>query len=298
LARLDPSLAELAGALENAYHQTVEVGRSLGRYAEHVDQDPERLDTVRRRQELLFRLKRKYGPTLLDVIETGRRVRSELAELESAEERTHELQQRVAEEQGALAAAAARLSAGRAKAALRLADAVRRVLPELGMPGAKFDVELSRLAEPGAGGSESVAFLVSVNPGFEPRPLSRVASGGELSRVMLALKSILARVDRVPTLVFDEIDAGVGGVVAGGVAAKLRAIAEHHQVLVITHLPQVASRAHSHLRVEKALVSGSTVTRVTHLDGEERVREIARMLGGDPDSARSRDHARELLEVV
>jgi DNA repair protein RecN (Recombination protein N) len=189
------------------------------------------------------------------------------------------------------------LSGGRAKAAGRLADGVRSVLPDLGMPGARFEVQLDALPETGGGGSESVVFLVSVNPGFEPRPLARVASGGELSRVMLALKSILARVDRVPTLVFDEIDAGVGGVVAGGVAAKLEALAEHHQVLVITHLPQLASRAHAHLRVDKAQEGGETTTRVTALDGEERVREIARMLGGDPDSARSRDHARELLRV-
>ena len=297
LARLDPTLDDLAGALESAYHQVVETGRSLGRYAERVEQDPERLEVLRRRQEVLFRLKRKYGPTLADVIETGRRVRSELAELEGTEERTQELDARAASGLAALKAAAARLGAGRAKAARKLAESVRRVLPELGMPGARFEVELTKLPEPGAGGEESVAFLVSVNRGFEPRPLSRVASGGELSRVMLALKSILARVDEVPTLVFDEIDAGVGGVVAGGVAAKLREIAGHHQVLVITHLPQLASRAHAHLRVDKAQESGATVTRVTHLEGEERVREIARMLGGDPDSARSRDHARELLEV-
>jgi DNA repair protein RecN (Recombination protein N) len=298
LTRLDPSLGDLAGGLETAYHQVVEVGRSLGRYAEHVEQDPGRLEALRRRQEVLFRLKRKYGPTLADVVETGRRVRAELAELEGAEEHIGELEARLAAERTTLHAAARRLGAGRAKAAGELAGAVRRVLPELGMPGARFEVELTSLPEPGAGGAESVAFLVAVNAGFEPRPLAKVASGGELSRVMLALKSILARVDEVPTLVFDEIDAGVGGVVAAGVAAKLREIAGHHQVLVITHLPQLASSAHAHLRVEKAELSGATITRVTHLEGEERVREIARMLGGDPDSVRSRDHARELLEAV
>jgi DNA repair protein RecN (Recombination protein N) len=143
-----------------------------------------------------------------------------------------------------------------------------------------------------------VVFLVSVNAGFELRPLARVSSGGELSRVMLALKSILAREDRVPTLVFDEIDAGVGGTVATAVAAQLRAVAEHHQVLVITHLPQIASRAHAHLRVQKALESGVSTARVYVLHGEERVREIARMLGGDPESQKSREHARELLACV
>jgi DNA repair protein RecN (Recombination protein N) len=297
LVRLDPTLAEQSATLEGAYHQVVEVGRSLGLYAEGVEHDPDRLERLRRRQEVLFRLKRKYGPSLLDVIENGRRMRAELDELAGAEERIEELEARARGEQEALTKAASRLSSGRGKAAGRLAQGVRAVLPDLGMPGARFEVELASLTEPGSGGAESVAFLVSVNPGFEPRALARVASGGELSRVMLALKSILAQVDQVPTLVFDEIDAGVGGVVAGGVAAKLREIAEHHQVLVITHLPQLASRAHAHLRVDKAQEAGVTVTRVTALDGEERVREIARMLGGDPDSARSRDHARELLEV-
>jgi DNA repair protein RecN (Recombination protein N) len=297
LVRLDPSLAEQAVVLENAYHQIVEAGRSLGLYAQGVEHDPERLEQLRQRQQLIFRLKRKYGPTLADVIETGRRVRAELSELASAESRIEDLGMRSASEREALTAASARLTSGRKRAARQLGGQVRAVLPELGMPGAVFDVQLSPLAEPGPGGAETVVFLVSVNPGFEPRPLPKVASGGELSRVMLALKSILAREDQVPTLVFDEIDAGVGGVVATGVAAKLREIADHHQVLVITHLPQLASRAHAHLRVDKAQESGATVTRVTALDGEERVREIARMLGGDPDSARSRDHARELLEV-
>jgi DNA repair protein RecN (Recombination protein N) len=297
LARLDPTLGDPAAVLEEAYHQVAEVGRRLGQYAESVDQDPERLEALRRRQDVIFRLKRKYGPTLDDVLATGRRVRSELDELEGAEEDAEALARQLEGERQALVEAAASLTSGRAEAADRLATAVRGVLPELGMPGARFEVQSSTLPEPGAGGAESIAFLVSVNPGFEPRPLGRIASGGELSRVMLALKSILARVDRVPTLVFDEIDAGVGGAVAGGVAAKLREIAEHHQVLVITHLPQLASRAHAHLRVDKEEEAGLTVTRVTLLHGEERVREIARMLGGDPESARSRDHARELLEV-
>ncbi len=154
---------------------------------------------------------------------------------------------------------------------------------------------LEPLREPGPGGGEEVEFLVSLNPGFDPGPLSRVASGGELSRVMLALKAILAGVDRVPTLIFDEIDAGVGGEVALQVADKLREVARHHQVFVITHLPQLASRAHHQLFVEKGEVEGMASTRVRELTGEDRVREVARMLGGDPESSASREHARELL---
>jgi DNA repair protein RecN (Recombination protein N) len=297
LARLDPTLADSAAALEEAYHVLADVGRRLGEYAEGIEADPARLDELRRRQELIFRLKRKYGPTFANVLETGRRVRAQLDELEGGSVDLQQLQRQLDGDRKALLESAVLLSKGRAGAARRLGREVEKVLPSLGMEGARFEAQLSPLPEPGPGGAETVAFLVSVNAGFEPRPLARVSSGGELSRVMLALKSILARVDRVPTLVFDEIDAGVGGAVASAVAAELRAVAEHHQVLVITHLPQIASRAHAHLRVDKTVEAGVTTARVSVLGGEDRVREIARMLGGDPQSERSRDHARELLQV-
>ena len=155
---------------------------------------------------------------------------------------------------------------------------------------------MKSLDTPGSGGAEGVEFVVSLNPGFDPGPLSEIASGGELSRVMLALKSVLAEVDRVPTLVFDEIDAGIGGVVANKVGEKLRQVAQNHRVFVITHLPQLASRAHHQLSVQKGEVKGLASTEVRELIGEERVTEVARMLGGDPNSPTSRDHARELLD--
>jgi DNA repair protein RecN (Recombination protein N) len=297
LARVDPSLQEPSKSLEDAYHLLVEAGRRLGRYAQGMEHDPGRLEQIKHRQDLIFRLKRKYGMSLREVLDTAARIRAQLEELESAALDLRDLQGRFESERKALQASAERLSEGRQQAAQRLGASVAELLPALGMEGACFEVQLSPLAEPGAGGAESVVFLVSVNAGFEPRPLARVSSGGELSRVMLALKSILARVDRVPTLVFDEIDAGVGGVVASAVARELRAVAAHHQVLVITHLPQIASRAHAHLRVDKSVESGVSTAKVATLQGEERVREIARMLGGDPDSQRSREHARELLQI-
>ncbi|MSR35821.1 MAG: DNA repair protein RecN [Gemmatimonadetes bacterium] len=295
LARLDPALRETVDVLDGAYQQAVEAGRRLGDYAGGVEHDPERLDEVRRRLDLIFRLKLKYGPQLDDVIETGRRVSAELAELEGAAFDQDRLRERVAEAGRRLAEAAARLTAARGEAAAGLEAQVDALLPELGMAGGTFMVALEPLAEPGAGGAESVELRVSLNQGFEPRSLRRVASGGELSRIMLALKTVLAAVDRIPTLVFDEIDAGVGGAVAVAVATRLRAVAEAHQVLVVTHLPQLASRAHAHLMVEKGATRGVATTGVRALDGEERVREIARMLGGDPESQRSREHARELL---
>ena len=298
LARVDPSLEEIAALLESAYHQVVEAARRLGDYAAGVEHDPSRLDRVRHRLDRLFRLKRKYGPELADVLETGRRVSAELDELEAAAFDLGRLRERVGAATAELSEAAQQLTKARLGAAERLEGAVAVLLPELGMPGGEFRVVLEALAEPTAGGAETVELRVSLNPGFELRPLRRVASGGELSRVMLALKAVLARVDRVPTLVFDEIDVGIGGAVAGAVAAKLRDVAEAHQVLVVTHLPQLAARAHGHLLVEKGTRRGVASTRVRALQGEERVREIARMLGGDPESERSRDHARELLGVV
>jgi DNA repair protein RecN (Recombination protein N) len=298
LAGFDSDLEDGAALLEEAYHQVVEVGRRLGDYAGDVEHDPRRLDEIGRRQDLLFRLKRKYGPELPDVIETGRRVRAELDELESAEHDLGELEAELARAREELEATAAELGRARREAADRLTAEIESILPSLGMEGAVFRVHFTPLDSPGAGGGERVEFLVSLNPGFEPRGLRHVASGGELSRVMLALKAILARVDRVPTLVFDEVDAGIGGVVATGVAAKLAEVAGEHQVFVITHLPQLASRARGHLRVEKASREGLAAARVVALEGEERVTEIARMLGGDPGSDRSREHARELLQAV
>ncbi len=295
LARLDSALAGPSRGLEEAYHLLSEAGQALGSYASNIDHDPLRLEEVRSRQDLVFRLKRKYGPELEDVLATGRRVKAEIGELEESSFDVRKLEEAVRETRSVFQERVETLTAMRREAGERLGEAVGKVLPELGLPGAVIEVVLSPLSEPGAGGGERVEFLVSLNPGFDPGPLSRIASGGELSRVMLALKAILAGVDRVPTLIFDEIDAGIGGEVALRVADKLRAVAEHHQVFVITHLPQLASRADHQLSVQKAEVAGLASTTVRELTGSERVREVARMLGGDPDSATSRDHARELL---
>lgn len=295
LARLDPALGEVAGLLEEAYHLLVEAARRLGDYAEGIEPDPGRLEEVRRRQELLFRLKRKYGATLEEVLETGSRLEKELQELEGADVDLQALEAQVEEAHRAFLQDTRRLSEARRRGAEGLERAMEALLPELGLPGARFQVALFPLAEPGGGGAERVEFLVSLNPGFDPGPLQRIASGGELSRVMLALKTVLGQVDPVPTLIFDEIDAGIGGEVAVQVAAKLREVSRRHQVFVITHLPQIASRAHHHWLVEKVEVEGLASTVVRELEGEERIRELARMLGGDPESATSREHARELL---
>jgi DNA repair protein RecN (Recombination protein N) len=295
LARVDPSLEDPLLFLAEAYHLLADVGQRLGSYASGLEHDPARLEDIRKRQDLLFRLKRKYGPEIQDILQVGGRVRAELSELEAASFDLEDLRGEIHRVQSEFLERAQSLTSARRQAALRLEAEVKGILPELGLDKAEFRVALSPMPTPGPGGGEQVEFLASLNPGFDPGPLSRIASGGELSRVMLALKTILAGVDRVPTLVFDEIDAGIGGEVALQVAEKLRKVALHHQVFVITHLPQLASRAQHQLLVEKVDVEDLASTRVRELAGEDRVREVARMLGGDPDSATSRDHARELL---
>ena len=295
IARLDDSLTEVMELLEQSYQAASEGGRWLGDYANSLEHDPRRLEQVRARLDRIFRLKRKYGPRLGDVIETGRRLGSRLEEIETSSFDMAALERRIADGRSRLASASAALSEARREAAGSLAKRVQALFPELGLEAGSFSVALHPLAEIGTGGAERVEFLVSPNPGFSPAPLGRIASGGELSRVMLALKSILGAADRVPTLVFDEIDAGVGGEIAHAVGARLRKTSRAHQVLAITHLAQIASRAGHHLRVEKSISAGLASTRAVALEGEGRVREVARMLGGDPDSAASRDHARELL---
>jgi DNA repair protein RecN (Recombination protein N) len=295
LARIDPSLQQWRETVENALFSLEEMGREMGDYAAAVESDPVRLDALRRRQDLLFRLKRKYGPDLDDVIRTGAQARAELAALDSSGLDRDTIEREIGETQERLAAAATRLSSARQAAGRRLTTAIGAVLPELGMTAASFTVELMPLPEIAGHGAEDVEFRIAVNSGFEPRPLGRVASGGELSRVMLALKTELARLDAIPSLVFDEIDAGIGGRVANRVGEKLKSVARDHQVFVITHLPQLASRADVHLLVQKVDQGATTVTTVHPLTGDARVLELARLLGGDPESTVSIEHAREML---
>jgi DNA repair protein RecN (Recombination protein N) len=296
LVRIDPAQNEVRELYESAYYSLQELGERMERYAAGIEHDPRRLDEIRRRQDLLFRLKTKYGQTLDEVLQVGTRARAELDLLENAEWELGALQKKLAAAEAGLAAAAAELTAARRAAMERLSGEVSAVLPELGMGGGVFRAERVPLAEPGPFGAEEVEFRVSLNRGFDPKPLSYVASGGEMSRIMLAIKTILARLDSVPTLVFDEVDAGIGGKVGLQVGEKMRDVAGTHQVFAITHLPQIASRAHVHLLVRKGERDGRTTTDVLPLEAGDRVHEIARMLGGDPESAVSLEHARELLE--
>jgi DNA repair protein RecN (Recombination protein N) len=296
LVRIDGSQASLQELYDTAYYALEELGARLTDYAASVEHDPARLEEIRRRQDLLFRLCSKYGATVAAVIAFGEAARAELELLDSADWELATLQRREAEAREELTRLATTLSERRAEAARRLELEIEVVLPELGMSAGRFEAVLLPLATPGAGGSEEIEFRVALNRGFAPKPLAQVASGGELSRVMLALKTVLARLDSIPTLVFDEVDAGIGGRVALQVGEKMRSVAENHQVFAITHLPQIAARAHTHLQVSKGELDGRATTEVHELDAETRVEEIARMLGGDSESRVSLEHARELLE--
>ena len=295
LQRFDPTLQRLQEGYDAGFYALESLARELSDYAAQVDLDPARLVEVRSRRDILFRLTKKYGATIAQVIQTGEEARRELDLLDTAglDLRGLESREREAAEQLALRAAA--LSEKRRKAARRLGKAVDEILPELGMPDGRFVVQLTACDPITASGAEDVEFRVALNVGHDMRPLARVASGGELSRVMLALKTVLARIDRVPTLVFDEVDAGIGGRVGQQVGELLQKVAGSHQVFAITHLPQIASRAHQHILVTKGAREGVTAADVVSLGGAERVQEIARMLGGDPESATSRAHAAELL---
>jgi DNA repair protein RecN (Recombination protein N) len=295
LLRIDPGQEQARELLDTAYYHVEELGRRMGDYAAGVDHDPARLEAVRQRQDRIFRLKSKYGPTLDDVLAVAARARQELGTLDSAAFERGALLAAEEEADRELARRAGELSAVRQEAARTLTREVLAILPALGLANAAFQVEFRPLEETGAAGAEAVEFLIAVNRGFEPRALARVASGGELSRIMLALKTVLARVDAVPTLVFDEIDAGIGGRVAVQVGRQLREVARHHQVFVVTHLPQIAARADHHLLVVKGEDGAMARAAVEPLTGDERVRELARMLGGDPESPTSLSHARELL---
>lgn len=296
IQRVDPAGARLQELFDAGFYALDELARAVDDYAASIDLDPDRLGVVRRRREVIYSLVKKYGPSLDDVIEAGRKAMAELDLVDSGSFDLDQLRAREAGSLSVLVAAATRLSALRSAASKKLGKAVDGVLPDLGMTGGRFTVLLEPRDAPEETGAEDVEFRVALNIGHDARPLARVASGGELSRVMLALKTILARADQVPTLVFDEVDAGIGGKVGLQVGDTLRRVAEHHQVFAISHLPQIAARAHNHIVVAKAARGGVTTADVTVLDGSTRVVEIARMLGGDPESKVSRAHAKELLE--
>jgi DNA repair protein RecN (Recombination protein N) len=308
LAALDPQQESWGQALQESIYILEDVAHSLRDYSERMDVDPLRLQSVEERLALLARLKRKYGATIADILAHRDTIARERQSWDQHEERLETLEAERLKLRQALKSLAITLSDKRRQAAARLQGAVQQELQELNMSHPVFHINCTLRhqaqgdftvdTEPvalAADGIDEVTYLFSSNPGQAPKPLARIASGGELSRVMLALKSVLAREDQIPTLIFDEVDAGIGGQTAKVVGDKLRRIAHSHQIFCITHLPQIASHGDQHYRVEKSADAATTTTQLRTLTFDERIEEIARMSGGADITDVTRRHAAEML---
>lgn len=300
LATIDGRLADSLELIEGAAIHTREAAANLRHYLDGLDLDPASLDVVETRLAQIHDLARKYRvlPQLLPELLAERQ--GELAELESSSQGLEALREARDGAWTGFLTQAARLSEARKVAAERLGETVTQAMQQLGMAGGRFAVQIEPLASDaaGPGGLERIELLVSANPGQPLQPLARVASGGELSRISLGIQVATAECGRVPTLVFDEVDVGIGGGVAEIVGRLLRRLGQARQVLCVTHLPQVAAQAHQQLRVRKETMDGQTHTRVEPLAAADRVEEIARMLGGTEITQRTRDHASEMLGRV
>ena len=294
--RLDDSLASLSDTLDAARYQLEELARDLARYRDNIEFNPVRLEQIQDRLEQIRVLKRKYGDTVEQILEFAQRVRNELAALDQVELRSQGLEAEWEQCRREFDRLCQDLTNRRHQAAREFGEAVKRELAELAMEKTQFEAHVSP-CDAGERGADYVEFLIAPNPGEAMRPLAKIASGGEISRVMLAIKSAMAAQDALPTMVFDEIDVGVGGRTASVIASKLQSLAAKSQVLCITHLPQIAARADRHYLIEKELSDGRTSVRITPLAAEARVREVARMMAGTHITDTALRHARELLRT-
>ncbi|HEU0116207.1 MAG TPA: DNA repair protein RecN, partial [Thermomicrobiales bacterium] len=315
IARIDDSARPIADRLREVVYLLEDAAADVRTYRDRIEADPARLVEVEDRLAELQRLKRKYGATLAEVIAFGERAAAELATLTGEEADVDALQAREAALLDSMGGLAADLSARRQAAAERLARATEAAIAELNMGRARFEVRIEQVADErgvpvarageatervafDASGVDRVEFLIAPNAGEALKPLARVASGGETARLMLALKSILSAADATPTLVFDEVDVGVGGRSGQVVGEKLWALAAGHQVVVISHLPQIAAFAETHFRIGKAERGERVVSEVEQIDGAARIEELAAMLDGYPVTGAARDNARAMLARV
>jgi len=308
--RVDDTLRDAKELLQTAQAACEEASREIRVYRDGIDQDPGRLAEIEGRLSAIQRLKTKYGDTVDEILDYRQAIGEEIARLESSAREIASIDGEIAKTRLDLGRVAEKLRNVRMQAAEMLRKHVSRELQELAMDSSVFEVDFREREDPEgvpiggkmlsvkAGGVDTVEFLLSANPGEPPKPLVKIASGGEISRVMLALKSLLAQVDEVGTLIFDEIDAGIGGRTATVIGEKLAAIGKVRQVICVTHLPQIACMADIHYSIGKEVSDGRARTVVTKLQDSDRIKEIARMLGGDPElSATSMKHAREMLKI-
>jgi len=295
MATIDPSLSQPLKALESTLIQLEEIALALRDYSRRVEVNPIRLDEIENRLEEIDRLKRKYGSTAEEVLSFKHRIDEELESFTSDEEKLSQLEGRLKPLRQTVIDLGTRLSEERKKVALELKKSVEKELNSLGMKKTIFEIHIDPLPL-SLKGVDRVEFLISPNVGEEVKPLAKIASGGELSRIMLAMKRILAKVGGRQVLIFDEVDSGIGGAMAEVVGKKLRELSRHHQVICVTHLPQIACFADQHHSVRKEVKAGRTITLVDRLDKESIVDEIARMLGGVKVTEKTRAHAKEMIE--
>jgi DNA repair protein RecN (Recombination protein N) len=311
VAVVDPRLESILETLREAACQAEEVSRELRSYQEQIQFDPARLAEIDARLDELTRLKRKYGTNSIgEILLLAERSQQELSGIAHREERSAELEGELAKFKSRLAEMAEALSQERQMAAEKLEQAIMAQLNDLNMAQTRFKINLTQIetssgidyhgktVEVGSSGVDKIEYLVAPNPGEGLKPMTKIASGGELSRIMLALKSILAELDAIPTMVFDEIDVGIGGRTAQAVAEKILLIGQSRQVLCVTHLPQIASLARRHFYIEKQVIQNRTEVSVRELSMNERVEELARMLGGAQVTDTTRQHAREMLMLA
>lgn len=309
--QIDSRLKEPAQTLGSCVIGLQDAVRFLEDYKTHLEFDPEKLEMIRERLNLLNTLKRKYDKSIEKILAYKDQMQGELERIESKDELISDLEKEIVELSEVLGDECWVLSGKRKAKASQLSTKIQKALADLGMPKTKFEIKISRRADENGllridgkryfvdeRGMDQVEFFVSPNPGEDLKPLAKIASGGEISRIMLALKSILAKVDRLETVIFDEIDLGIGGEVASAVGGSLKDLGSSHQVIVITHLQQIASQADHHFNVFKESAKGRTVTKIRILDRDERVKEIARMISGEKVSPVTLRQAKEMLKPV
>jgi DNA repair protein RecN (Recombination protein N) len=303
MAQTDQSLSDIAERISGSSYEIDDVARLLNQYLHDIPSDPMRLEEIEERIDLLQKLKRKYGGSgkLLDeVIRYGKQAEQELTELDTMDHRLADIAQKLSSIEKTLLEKAAKLTGARKKTAGKLEKGISKELSTLSFANAEFNVQFENidnsLAELSPAGWDRVEFMFSANPGEPVKPLAKIASGGELSRLLLGLKIILARRDQVGTVIFDEVDAGIGGQAAEDIALKIKELSGHHQVLCITHLPQIASRADEHFKVDKTVKNKRTSTGISLLDRDKRVSELARMLAGDTVTDETIAFAKGLLK--
>lgn len=292
----DDTLLSVYDALSSAMYSIEDAAHEMTKFADGIEYDEKILDELEERQDLIVKLKRKYGQTVEDVIEYGKKASQELREIVTGDELLEELKAELKTEEEKLSLSGEKLSQKRKSAAKILSTKIEEALKELNMEKSKFSVNIDRSEDFLENGIDVVEFMISTNPGEPLKPLVKIASGGELSRVMLAIKSVIAEGDGVDTLIFDEIDTGVSGGTAMKIATKLRHIAKSKQVICITHLPQLSSAADNHYLIEKITDAESAKTTLTYLDHDGRVKEIARLIDGGEVTESAYKHAEELLK--